>query len=67
MKESFVPETVVRFKLRDGSLGSLAKISNYKKTSDWKIPGYLGEDFYYIITIPDQRHLIVHEDDLVKI
>jgi|GEM_PF-2944240 len=54
----------VRFKLRDGTLGARAVIESNLKSWDAKIPGYAGEGFWFIRTVPDQRGLIAHEDDL---
>ena len=66
MKVSFVEGVRVRFKLSDGSLGARARITEPKEHRPaWKVRGYLGEGFYHVTTIPDQRDLIVHEDDLV--
>lgn len=56
--------TQVRFKLRDGTLGARAIIDVTKKAWDSKIPGYAGQGFWFIKTIPDSRELIAHEDDL---
>ena len=61
MKTAFTSGTRVRFNIPDGGL---AEITDYKKSFDWRIPGYLGEGFYHVRTIPEQRLLIAHEDDL---
>jgi len=45
--------------------GGLAIISDYKRSWDWKVPGYLGEGFWQIKTVPDQRDMIALETDLV--
>jgi hypothetical protein len=62
MKTAFTAGTKVRFNIPDGGL---AEITDYCKSWDWKIPGYLGDGFYHIRTIPEQRLLIAHEDDLI--
>jgi hypothetical protein len=62
MKVAFTAGTRVRFNIPDGAL---AEITDYRKSWDWRIPGYLGDGFYLIRTIPEQRQLIAHEDDLV--
>jgi len=68
MKKEFTPGTIVRFKLRDGSLGSFAVITD--ETPDrpgWTLPGYAGEGYYFVETRPDRRRLIADEDDLVLV
>jgi len=66
MKAAFKEGVRVRFKLRDGSLGALAQITEPKEGRFGQIErGYMGEGFYHVTTIPDQRNLIAHEDDLV--
>ena len=64
MKTFLKPGTKVRFKIPDSCL---AKITDHKKSYDWKVPGYLGEGFYLIETIPDNRKLVAHEDDIEKV
>ena len=61
MREAFKPGTEVRFNIPDGAL---AVITDYCKSWDWRVPGYLGDGFYLIQTIPEQRRLVAHEDDL---
>lgn len=71
MKQGFIPDALVRFKLSRGCYGTRAKITHEvpekhrNRFCTWKYPGYAGEGFYFIITIPDQRQLIAHEDDIV--
>ena len=65
MKEAFKPGTRVRFRLKDGTLGAHAVISDKLDESGSKIPGYAGEGLYFITTIFDQRQLIASHDDLV--
>lgn len=70
MKESFKEGVWVRFKLKDGSSGALARITEPKvryNQPGWKVRGYMGEGFYHITTILDQRNLIVCEDDLILV
>lgn len=64
MKTEFTPGTKVRWNIPDGGL---AEITNAKPANkwDWKIPGYLGEGFYEVRTIPEGRLLIAHEDDII--
>lgn len=59
MVEAFKPGTIVKFKIPDGAVG---RISNFRKSYDWQIPGYLGEGFYSVIV--EGRELIVKEDDI---
>jgi len=70
MIEAFKPGTRVRFVLSPGmggGLGGRAKISDKIPTGkwDWKIPGYWGEGFYLVESVPEQRKMLVNEDDLV--
>jgi len=51
MKAEFTPGRIVRFNIPDGALA--------------RIKQYLQEGFYNIETIPEQRDMIAHEDDLV--
>jgi hypothetical protein len=62
MKTEFKPGVLVRWNIPDGGL---AEITNHQKTRDWDIPGYLGEGFYLVRTIPEGRELVGHEDDLI--
>jgi len=62
MKAAFTAGTRVKFNIPDGAL---AVITDRLKSYGWRIPGYLGDGFYEIKTIPDARLLIAHEDDLV--
>jgi hypothetical protein len=62
MKVAFTAGTRVRFNIPDGGL---AVITDRLKCYGWRIPGYLGDGFYEVRTIPEQRVLITHEDDIV--
>lgn len=62
MKTEFTAGARVRFNIPDGGL---AEITDRKKSWDWKVPGYLGEGFYEVKTIPEGRLLIVREDEIV--
>jgi hypothetical protein len=69
MVEAFKPGVRVRFKIDGGALAVITDDipvdpQTGVKKHDWKIPGYMGEGFYSIRTIPDQRHLIASQDDL---
>ena len=62
MKITFKPGVMVRFAIPDGAL---AVITDFLKSPDWRVPGYLGEGFYLIRTVPEQREMVAHEDDLI--
>jgi len=61
MKDAFKPGTIVKFKIPNGAY---AVITDYCKTIDWKVPGYLGEGFYHVKIVPTQKGTVVQEDDI---
>ena len=50
MKKDFQSESIVKFNIPDGGRAKIVK--------------YLKEGFYLIRTIPENRELIAHEDDI---
>ena len=70
MKKAFVTEAKVRILRTDGSLGELAEITpppERNLETPPELAGYLGEGYYHVLTIPERRSLIVHEDDVILV
>jgi hypothetical protein len=59
MKIAFVAGTLIQHKRTGGQ----AVITDFLKTWDWRIPGYLGDGFYSVRTLGFKQAVIVHEDD----
>lgn len=62
MKVAFTPGTRVSFETVNGTRAK-AFISNYLKSWRWRIPGYLGEGFYHLVTSTG-KYILMSEDDL---
>lgn len=66
MKTAFTPGVKVRILGRHeraaGGPGVIGEITNYRKSWDWRIPGYLGNGFYSVLV--DGRELVISEDDM---
>lgn len=66
MKTALKPGTRVKVKLSFpiNWANREARVTDYCQVTDWLVPGYLGEGFYMLESIPDRQQLIAHEDDL---
>ena len=62
MKTAFTPDTRVSFETANGTRAK-AFISHYLRSWDWRIPGYLGEGFYQLVTSTGKT-VVRLEDDL---